>query len=219
MGYTSAMAALAFVAVSVAAMPNRKYTSCDFTAFDPYAAVSSILAKLPTHTKLGSQEFRAIFPGFEIGGLNVSGLHHIEQYGPALPFCVNESRVLQVDFIHRDNVDLSLPWRSCSGMEGSIRLSAELSRFTVQFKVVDSDAEKESALSFIASMTPVTVEGVYATVEGAGEALKIVAGVFSKVFDGILRETWNQVFFASFHGALGEALEGSLHVRSNHITP
>lgn len=218
MGYQNVMAVLAVIAVAVAAMPNRRDTSCDFTGFDPYAAVSSILAKLPTHTKLGPQEFRPIFPGFEIGGLNVSGLPHIEQYGPALPFCVNGSRLLQVDLIHEDNVAASVPWRSCSGMEGSIRLSAELSRFTVQFNVVDFDAEKESALSFIASMTPITVEGVYATVEGAGDALNNV-GVLSKVFDGFLRETWNQVFFASFHGALREALEGSLQVRSNQITP
>lgn len=219
MGYQSVIAVLALIAVAVAAMPNRRDTSCDFTSFDPYAAVSGILAKMPTHTKLGPQEFRTIFPGFEIGCLNVSGLHHIEQYGPAVPFCVNGSRLLQVDLIHNDNVAVSVPWRSCSGMEGSIRLSAELSRFTVQFHVVNSDVENESALSFIESMTPVAIGGVYATVEGAGEALDIVAAVFSTVFDGILRETWNQAFFSSFYDALVKALEGSLQVRSNQITP
>lgn len=217
MGCTNIIGALAFIAVTVSAMPNRRDNPCHLTGFDPYAAVSRILAKMPTHTELGPQEFRTVFPGFEIGGFNVSGLHRIEQYGPALPFCINGSRLLQVDFIHQDNVAVSVPWRSCSGMEGSIRLGAELSRFTVQFSLVDSDVTNERALSLLPSMTPVTTEGVYATVEGAGETLNIATAVFSKVFDGIFRESWNQAFFASFHSALEKALEGSLQIQNNLI--
>lgn len=219
MGCKNYIAALALIAVTVVAMPNRRDPPCDFTGFDPGAAVSRVLAEMPTHTKLGHHEFSTIFPGFEIGGLNVSGLQHIEQYGPAIPFCVNGSRLLQADMIHNDNVALSMPWRSCSGREGIIRLGAELSRFTVQFHVVDSNLVEGSALSFVQSVIPVTVEGVYATIEGAGEALKTVTEVLSKVFDGIIRETWNQVFFSSFYGAIQKAVEESLQVRSNQITP
>lgn len=219
MGCENFIATLTLIAVTVAAMPNQRDPPCDFTGFNPSAAVSRVLAEMPTHTEHGHHEFETIFPGFEVGGLNVSGLHHIEQYGPAIPFCVNGSRLLQVDLIHNDNVALSMPWRSCSGREGIIRLGTELSRFTVQFQVVDSNLGDASALSFVQSLIPVTVEGVYATIEGAGEAFKTVTEVFSKVFDGIIRETWNQAFSSSFYDALQKAVEESLQVRSNQITP
>lgn len=204
--------ALAFMVVAAAAMPNGKDASCDFTGFDPYAAVSRILAKMPTHTEPSNHKFStfpgvSIFPGFEIGGLNVTGLDNIEQYGPALPFCVNGSRLLQVDLIHRADVTLSMPWRSCSGMEGSVSLRAELSRFTVQFRLVDSELGNETVLSFVSPVAPVILEGAHVVIEDAGQALKTATGVLSLVFDGVIRDMYNRLFFSSFQWALLKALQ------------
>lgn len=197
---------LAFMIVAVAAMPNQKGAPCDFTGFDSYAAVSRILAKMPPNIKHAHNKFSTVFPGFEIGGLVVSGLHHLEQYGPVLPFCVNGSRRLQVDLIHRRDVAMSVEWRSCSGMQGSVSLRAELSRFTVLFRLADSPVGNGSDLSFVAPVAPVTLEGAQVGVEGANVAMKIATGVLSNVFEGVIRDTYNQLFFSTFYGALQTAL-------------
>ncbi|XP_077539301.1 uncharacterized protein LOC144151990 isoform X2 [Haemaphysalis longicornis] len=204
--------ALTCMVAAVAAIPNRKDASCDFTGFDSYAAVSRILAKMPTYTEFpytlfSSPPGASSVLGLEIGGLNASGLHHIQQYGPALPFCVNGSRVLQVDLIHNGLVTLSMPWRTCSGRQGSINICAALSRFTVLFRLVDSEQRNETALSVMPPVVPVALDGAYVLVDGAGEGVKMAAGVLSSVFSGVVRDMYNQLFFASFHLALQQAME------------
>lgn len=197
---------LAFMIVAVAAVPSQKGTPCDFTGFDSYATVSRILAKMPPSTKPAHNKFSAVFPGFELGELIVSGLPHLEQYGPVHPFCVNGSRLLQVDLIHRRDVTMSMEWRSCSGMQGNVTLRAELSRFTVLFRLSDSGVGNGTALSFVAPVAPVTLEGAQVGVEGANRAMKIVTGVLSNVFEGVVREAYNQLFFSTFYGALQRVL-------------
>lgn len=198
--------ALAFMVAAVAAVPNHKDTPCDFKGFDSSAAVSRILAKMPPTIEPAHPKFTTLFPGFEIGGLTASGLHRLEQYGAALPFCVNGSRLVQVDLIHKRDVAMSMTWRSCSGMEGTVRLRAELSRFTVLFRLVDSEVGRDTSLSFVPPVAPVTLEGAHVEIEDASVAVKIATGVLSNVFEGVIRDTYNQLFFSSFYGALQKAL-------------
>lgn len=190
--------------LGVSGQPFQSGPSCDFTGIDVDAAVSRFLAKLPKEAVVGTNPFRTVFPGFEVGGLQISGLRLLRQFGPAIPYCVNGSRQLQVDLINNGRVFLSVPWRTCSGNEGSIMLSAGVSRFTVQLGLAQSDSARGEVNPHLLDYAPVATEELFVGVLGAGPASKPVTVVLSKMFDGVLREAWHNVFYQAFLGVLSE---------------
>lgn len=101
---------------------------------------------------------------------------------------------------------MSMEWRSCAGIQSIVSLRAELSRFTVIFRLTDSGVVNGTALSLAAPVVPVTLQGAQVVVESADVTMKIATGVLSSVFEGVIRDTYNQVFFSTFSGALQTAL-------------
>lgn len=190
--------------VGVNGQPFHSGPSCDFRGIDVDTAVSRFLAKMPKDAKIGRKPFHTIFPGFEVGGLQIQGLQLLRQFGPAIPYCVNGSRQLQVDLINKGRIFLSVPWRTCSGNEGSIMLSAGVSRFTVQLGLVRSNSARGEVNPHLVDYAPAATEELFVGVLGAGPAAEPVTVALSKIFDGVLREAWNNVFYQAFLGVLNE---------------
>lgn len=183
---------------------KEAYASCDFRSVDVEDTVSQFLAIMPKEVKIGKKAFHTIFPCFEVGGLEILGLQLLRKFGPAIPYCVNGSRLLQVDLINNGRVFLSVPWRTCSGHEGTIMLSAGVSRFTVQLGFVQSDSERGEVIPRLLDYAPVATDALFVGVLGAGTAAKPVTVVLSKMFDGVLREVWHNVFYEAFLGVLND---------------
>lgn len=194
--------ALVLMAVAVSAQHYRSDPSCDFTNFDPEAAVSRLLAKIPEELGVDEQRSNTVIPGFEIGGTQMRYLNRLSQFGPAIPYCVNGSRSLQVDFITKTRVFITAPWRTCSGKEGKIMLSAGVARFTVQFDVVGSGAGNSISRLRLRELGPAATEELFLAVTGAGRAMETVTVILSKIFEGVLREAWNTAFFPTIRKAL-----------------
>lgn len=190
--------------LGVNGQPSDSGPTCDFRGIDVDAAVSRFLAKMPKDAKIGRKPFHTIFPGFEVGGLQIQGLQLLRQFGPAVPYCVNGSRQLQVDLINNGRVFLSVPWRTCSGNEGSVTLSAGVSRFTVQLGFNRADSARGGANPHLLDYAPAATEELFVGVLGAGPAAKPATVALSKIFDGVLREAWNNVFYQAFLGVLNE---------------
>ncbi|KAH6919796.1 hypothetical protein HPB50_029217 [Hyalomma asiaticum] len=108
---------------------------CDFTGIDVEGAITELIAKFPESDLIGPEKYYPVFAGLEISGFNASGFHKLRKFGPAIPYCSNGTRMVQVDFIDIGDVVISTPWRHCSGHQGTLRVSSELSRFTVQLRV------------------------------------------------------------------------------------
>lgn len=194
-----------FVVAAVSAHHSSSDPSCDFTGFSGEEAVSRFLAKMPKEANVGKQQFRTIFPGFEVGGLQVRGLQRLRQFGPAIPYCVNGSRQLQVDLINDGRIFFSVPWKTCSGKEGSIMLSAGVSRFTLQFGLVESVSGSAEVSLRLRDYAPSATEEIFVAVKGFDDrAIAPVTMILSKIFDGVLREAWNVVFNQEVLGILKE---------------
>lgn len=193
-----------FVVVAVSGHHSSSDPSCDFTGFSEEAAVSRFLAKVPKEANVGRQHFHTIFPGFEVGGLKVRGLQLLRQFGPAIPYCVNGSRQLQVDLINNGRI-FSVPWKTCSGKEGSIMLSAGVSRFTLQLRLVESVSGSADVSLHLHDYAPSATEELFVAVRGIDDrAITPVTMVLSKIFDGVLREAWNGMFYQGVLSILNE---------------
>ncbi|XP_077541675.1 uncharacterized protein LOC144153818 [Haemaphysalis longicornis] len=178
--------------------------SCDFTGFDGQAAVSRYLSKVPPEANAGRQGFKTVFPGLEVGGLQLHGLHNLHQFGPAIPYCVNGTRMLQVDLINKGRLFATVPWKTCSGKEGSIMLLVGVSRSTLQLSLVGRDPGSTGVRLRLQAIAPVATEDFFVAILGAGPAVMPVTVVLSKIFYGVVREAWNDVFFPVFLDALNE---------------
>lgn len=190
------------VVVAVSGQPSLPDTSCDFTGIDVQATKSRFLAKMPKETKTMRPGFRTVFPGFEVGGLEVRGWQHLRQFGPAIPYCLNGSRLLQMDLVNDGRISLSVPWRTCSGKEGSIVLSAGVSRFTVQLEFVNSYSANEGVILHLSDYAPSATEELSLRVLGAGPTVNTMTMILSKIFGGVLREAWNDTFVQAFLATL-----------------
>ncbi|KAH6927127.1 hypothetical protein HPB50_027086 [Hyalomma asiaticum] len=173
---------------------------CDFTdVMIDNKVISELIAKLPEYLETGVQEYRPLIPGLEVGGLVLHDLNRMRQLGAAIPHCVNGSRMVQVDFYSHADTRLSAPWKTCSGDEGRITIRPMFARFTLQFRVVESNASGVK-LEFDSDL-PVTALSVRVRVDGAGS---MVRGVF-EILSGLLPTAMEDIWFMQFHQNIGKA--------------
>lgn len=193
--------------VEMASAQPHTDNSCDFMHLDLEGAVDKLLAKLPEYHLVGPQSFGPVFPGLEIGGMNISGLNKVKRYGPLLPYCMNGTRMLQLDLINSFGTALSSPWRYCSGSEGNITLLTELTRLTTQFRVSVSESSSDVVLSYEGPTIPVTTEGLVVVLEGAGDIARKVTATLSLAFRGFLQHMSAFMFYRQFGVILQNAIE------------
>uniref|UniRef100_A0A131YC55 Metastriate one of each protein family n=1 Tax=Rhipicephalus appendiculatus TaxID=34631 RepID=A0A131YC55_RHIAP len=167
---------------------------CDFTGIDVDAALSRMLAKIPAYSERVSQAYKTTLAGIEFLGVNMTGMNKLIQYGPAIRYCVNGTRMVQVDLVNDGDVKISVPWKSCEGSTGTIDLSADFSRFTTQLRVKENGLGKVS-FSNKGPMYPVSSEEIKLRITGAGMHVMMAANYLSLILPGFLRELWNDQFF------------------------
>ncbi|XP_075553949.1 uncharacterized protein LOC142586964 [Dermacentor variabilis] len=197
--------AVACTALSSSVANTFPGSACDFTGMDVEGAIARLIAKLPDVVVIGPEEYYPVFAGLEIRAFNASGFRKLQQYGPAIPYCVNDTRKVQVEFINTGGVILATPWRHCSGLEGTFSLRSTLSRFTMQFHIGLSERDNDIKLSYRGSAVPLTTENIEINVDGAGPSARTVARILAMVFPGVTRELWNEQFFYPLSQAFDEA--------------
>uniref|UniRef100_A0A023FS52 Putative secreted protein n=1 Tax=Amblyomma cajennense TaxID=34607 RepID=A0A023FS52_AMBCJ len=209
MAFVKILAAVVLMALAVAASPySTKGGKCDMPDIDLEKEVDSLLEKMPKSFLPGSHRgFSPIFAGLEFGDVNATGMNKIKRSGPVIPYCTKGSSMVQVELINLRAVEFTAPWRTCSGQEGELLLSAEFSRFTVHMPV-DSERSngKYLAMGEKFSAVPVMIYNVDFVVKGLGDFGRISSGVLSKLFPTFFTELWMQGFSSSFRLALRNAL-------------
>ncbi|XP_054928069.1 uncharacterized protein [Dermacentor andersoni] len=84
--------AIACTALSPSVASMLPESACDFTGMDVEGAIARLIAKLPDDVVIGPEEYYPVFAGLEIRAFNASGFRKLQQYGPAIPYCVNGTR-------------------------------------------------------------------------------------------------------------------------------
>ncbi|KAL1418048.1 hypothetical protein MTO96_026326 [Rhipicephalus appendiculatus] len=127
MELTKVLAVVAFLASSCAAMVYRRDVQCDFTDVNIDDEVfSRLIARLPESLESGPEGYHTLFPGIEVGRQTFEGLNKLRQFGPAIPYCTNGARMVQVDFYSDGDARSWSPWKICSDDQVFSRLIAKL---------------------------------------------------------------------------------------------
>uniref|UniRef100_A0A6M2E4X0 Putative conserved secreted protein n=1 Tax=Amblyomma tuberculatum TaxID=48802 RepID=A0A6M2E4X0_9ACAR len=191
-------AVLACMAISATGLQYEPGTPCDFSGLDVEGPINRMIEQLPESEVRRSIASNAKFLGVEFLPLKITGLNKIKRYGAIVPFCVNGTRMIQVDFAQMDGVALTLPWRTCTGKEGDLQLRAKISRFTTLFRVEATELGEVIRLVLEGPTIPGTTGELMIYAHGGGFLLPISMGYVSLVFPAALQEIWNMEFFASF---------------------
>ncbi|XP_077521718.1 uncharacterized protein LOC144132877 [Amblyomma americanum] len=170
---------------------------CNFSGLDLDNMVNAIVSQLPPEYSQPDKKPEEIIPGVFLGTIVYTGLDRMRQYGPALGYCRNGSRLVQVDLDTGDDVVVAFtPWKTCAGQEG--RLSSHATaRVTVTFKVVDASADSNDIgfkLIHHSGPSPVSIEGVSMYLDGAGELLGNAVTMLCDLFPQRPREFWRNMF-------------------------
>lgn len=194
------------MAASAAAFHYSTEMPCDFTGVDAESAISRMLAKLPKEDLTLPIQPKEAFIGVKLLDLEMSGIHLLRRYGAVIPFCVNGSRMVQVDLANDGDVYFSIPWESCTGKRGSLQLRPMLSRFTTVLRVERAEFGEEVKLAYEGPTLPVTTEELKFSVEGAGLTARMLTEFLSLAFPAVLRSLWNVRFAYYFDLSVSQAL-------------
>uniref|UniRef100_A0A6G5A2B8 Uncharacterized protein n=1 Tax=Rhipicephalus microplus TaxID=6941 RepID=A0A6G5A2B8_RHIMP len=141
MEFLKVLSVVAFLASFCDALYYRTDTPCDFTGISiDDEVLSRLTTRLPEGLESGPEGLYMLFPGFEVGRQTFDGLSKLQKFGPTIPYCANGTRMVQADFFSDDDTHFWSPWKTCSGDEGRVVVRARFTRFTLQFRVVDSPA-------------------------------------------------------------------------------
>ncbi|KAL1418045.1 hypothetical protein MTO96_026323 [Rhipicephalus appendiculatus] len=91
--------------------------------------------------EIGPQGYNQVLPGLAVDGTTLRGLNELHQFGPAIPYCTNGSRMVQVDLYSDGHAYLSSAWKTFTGHEGYISIRPMLAQFTTQFRIVNTPPE------------------------------------------------------------------------------
>lgn len=98
-----------------------------------------------------------------------------------------------------------MSWSLYNGNKGTLVLGAELSRFTLQFVVLEQPPGKTIALRLEYPIVPVATKMTYAAVEGVGETVRAATALWSNLWPSVTQRLWNEYFFEYLRRAICDA--------------
>lgn len=187
------LGAFALLSSTQAAMFHKTDAPCTFADVNIDDEVfSGLIAKLPESIEYGPQRYHSILPGLEVGGQTFEGLNKLRLFGPVIPYCFNKTRMVQADFFSDGDTRFWVPWKTCTGDEGRISMRCDYTRFTFQFRVVQSTVEGIK-LEFDRAH-PITTLGIRIFVQGSGSAVRATLEVLSALLPSFMQELWSGQF-------------------------
>lgn len=198
------LAVVIFLVIMVA--PTSYGKDCVFTDLNLDAALTSVITELSKYEECIQPDIRSYRGLLYIECCNVTGLGNLRQYGPLLPYCVNGTRKLQVDLVnHGDPIEVIMNWTTYTGIEGTLVLGAQLSRFTLQFEVVERPSGNSIVLRLEEPVVPVATEMAYAVVGNVGEIARAATTFWSDLLPSVTERAWKYYFFEHLRWAIGRA--------------
>nr|XP_054928703.1 uncharacterized protein LOC129385722 [Dermacentor andersoni] len=194
-------------------------TDCVFTDLDLHGALTSLITQLSKREEYESMT--SIGPSsdiFDVECCSLRGLRWLRQYGPLLPYCVNGTRKFQVDLVHDGPIEMIMTWWWHSDSRGTLTLGTLLSRFTLQFLVLEQPLGKTIALRLENPPVPVATEMTYVSVEGAGETVQAVVAFWNKLLPSVTQRVWNEYFFGQLRNAIDDVQLGFFHSHEEDIS-
>ncbi|KAM7289116.1 uncharacterized protein ISCGN_029250 [Ixodes scapularis] len=126
---------------------------------------------------------RAIF--LEEGTL--FGLDLFQQDRPYKTFCRGKDTVTVFSVRSRYSLHLDIPWRLCSGHNGTITCNANLVRFEGELVTTKTDSGTEYRIK---NVIPVVMEGLFIGMNGGGDIVYGISTALGVILSGLVRILW-----------------------------
>ncbi|CAN7997014.1 unnamed protein product, partial [Ixodes hexagonus] len=138
-----------------------------------------------------------------LGNATVRGLNELEPVSKFQVFCkANETQIIAN--LRSPFVEVTYPWKFCSGDNGTVSSESSLVGFEVVF-IVEQTVD-DSRLKVLA-VTPLLLEGILVHLYGAGHALGTAFSVLGHLFPSPFRTYWTNVMPVIVKRALMDSLE------------
>ncbi|XP_029835669.2 uncharacterized protein LOC115319802 [Ixodes scapularis] len=141
---------------------------------------------------------------FFLGNTIVEGLMHLRPDRPYRTFCRGQDRVTLFSIRSTRPIRIAIPWRLCSGLNGTIHGHAVHLRY--KGEMITRNAGGGTSTSRIEALTPVLTENFFVGMSGAGGGVDLLVSVLAHILYGPVRLYWVEVMTANVLDALGEAL-------------
>ncbi|KAM7289115.1 uncharacterized protein ISCGN_029249 [Ixodes scapularis] len=142
---------------------------------------------------------RAIF--LEEGTL--FGLNLLQQDRPYKTFCRGKDTVTVFSVRSRFSLRIDIPWKLCSGHNGTITSQANLVRFEGELVTTKADSGTEYK---IRNVIPVVMEGLHIGMNGGGDIVYGISNALGVILSGLVRVLWVQGITPFVEDAFQQAL-------------
>lgn len=163
---------------------------CDTVDRDMELKLNQLFSRLPrsyteTHfggTKIGNDLLI-------VGNATITRLNRLEPCNKYQVFCTKDEKRIIAN-LRSDFLEISYPWRFCSGDKGFISTESPLVGLEVVFLVKETDQGRTLTVS---SVTPLIVEGILVHFIGAGMIPATIFSMAGHLFPGPFRYYWTMV--------------------------
>ncbi|KAG0445684.1 hypothetical protein HPB47_019117, partial [Ixodes persulcatus] len=133
--------------------------------------LDKLISNLPKYYLVNDTKLELLQGAILLGEGNLLGLHFLEQDKPYKTFCRGKDTVTVFSVRCKHSLRMHIPWRLCSGHNGTIISEAGLIRFEGELVTRKTNSGTEYRIK---NVMPVTLEGLYFRMNGAGEIVSAI---------------------------------------------
>ncbi|CAN8009267.1 unnamed protein product [Ixodes pacificus] len=125
--------------------------------------------------------------------LEASTVSRLDEFRPDRPyetFCRGNDTVTLFSIYSKYPIRMTIPWRLCSGQNGTIITSVDRVRYEGELVMTKTQAGTESKIT---NLTPVVMESINVGMTGAGETMHIIAQMIGGIVSRPFRVLWTMV--------------------------
>lgn len=163
---------------------------CDTLDRDLELKLNQLFSRLPktyneTHfggTKIGNDLFI-------VGNATITNLNRLQPSNKYQVFCTNDEKRIIAN-LRSDFLEISYPWKFCSGDKGRISTESPLVGLEIVFLVRETD---QGRTLMVSKVTPLIIEGILVHFMGAGMIPGTIFSMAGHLFPGPFRYYWAMV--------------------------
>ncbi|KAM7314657.1 uncharacterized protein LOC120839558 [Ixodes scapularis] len=149
--------------------------------------LDKLIRNLPNNHLVNDTKLEIFQGAMFLGEGNLLGLQFLEQDKPYNTFCRDKETVTVFSVRCKHSLRMHIPWRLCSGHNGTIISEAGLIRFEGELVTRKTNSGTEYRIK---NVIPVTLEGLYFRMNGAGKIVSTITGALGFILSGLVRLLW-----------------------------
>uniref|UniRef100_V5IDH8 Putative secreted protein n=1 Tax=Ixodes ricinus TaxID=34613 RepID=V5IDH8_IXORI len=139
--------------------------------------------------------------------LEASIVSRLDEFRPDRPyetFCRGNDTVTLFSIYSKYPIRMTIPWRLCSGQNGTIDTSVDRVRYEGELVMTKTQAGTQSKIT---NLMPVVMDSINVGMTGAGEAMHIIAQMLGDIVSRPFRALWTMVVTSTVQETLDKTLK------------